>query len=448
MSGDGSKPAPGPAQGPAQGQNRGGWGAMGASGSVAGELRRRLPTFEDADRRARWRVARFAYDFVAGGVGQGAPNVAHNRAAMDAIRIVPRYALDVAQVSTAVRLFGRDYAMPVGVAPMGNVGMVWPRADAILAAAAQAARVPYVSSTVANVGMEELARIAPDSLWFQLYGLPADGHAISIDLIRRAEAVGAHVLVITLDVPQRQKRVHDVRNGLSVPFRWRPRTMLDVARAPAWAMEMLRKGQPRFENMRKYVGETASIAELAGFVQRNMTTGVTWEDIARFRDLWPRALVLKGLQHPADAERAAALGVDGVWVSNHGGRQFDAAPASIDTVPAIATALGGRARVLYDGSIRSGLDVFRALAVGADFTFAGRAFLLPVAAVGAAGGGHATAAFAEEIRTTFAQGGVRSVEEAARCHALHPNALRFDPSPAVNAAGPEAPRLRQAEAAD
>ncbi|MCO6418755.1 alpha-hydroxy-acid oxidizing protein [Siccirubricoccus sp. KC 17139] len=416
-----------------------GWGA-GAEESPAAALRRRFPSFNDLQRRARRRVSRFAYDFVAGGVGDGAPNVAHNRAAMDAVRILPRYALDLSQVSTETEIFGRRYAAPVGVAPMGNIGMVWPRIDAILAAAAQKARIPYVSSTVANVGMEELARIAPDSFWFQLYGLPGDNHRLSFDLIKRAEAVGAHALAITLDVPMRQKRVHDIRNGLVLPFRYRPRTVLDIARAPFWALEMLRRGQPRFENMRKYVGENASIAELASFTQRHMTTGVTWEDIARFRDAWPRALVLKGLQHPADAEKAVALGIDGIWVSNHGGRQFDAAPASIDTVPAIAAAVGGRAKILFDGSIRSGLDVLRSLAVGADFCFAGRAFCYSVAALGEAGGDHAAAAFAEEIRTTFGQAGMRNVAEAAAATVLHPGAVRFDLD--GNALGQEAPRAR------
>ncbi|WP_236033541.1 alpha-hydroxy acid oxidase [Belnapia mucosa] len=393
----------------------------------AARLRRRYPSFNDLQHRARRRVARFAYDFVAGGVGDGAPNVAHNRAAMDAVRIVPRYALDVSAVSIRTELFGRDYAAPVGVAPMGNIGMVWPEADAILAAAAQRARIPYVSSTVANVAMEELARIAPDVFWFQLYGLPGDKHALSFDLIRRAEAVGAHALVVTLDVPARQKRVQDVRNGLVMPFRYRPRTFLDIARAPFWALEMLTKGQPTFPNMRQYVGETAGLAEMAGFVQANMITGVTWEDIARFREAWPRALVLKGIQHPEDAERAVQLGVDGIWVSNHGGRQFDAAPASIDTVPAIAAQVAGRAKLLYDGSIRSGLDVLRSLAVGVDMCFAGRAFLYAVAALGAAGGDHAAAAFMEEVRGTFAQAGVLSVADAPRATVLHPNAVRFEP---------------------
>jgi L-lactate dehydrogenase (cytochrome) len=406
--------------------SRQGVGAVAAE-TPAAALRRRFPTFNDLQRRARWRIARFAYDFVAGGVGDGAPNVEHNRAAMDAVRIVPRYALDISAVSTRTSLFGREYNAPVGVAPMGNIGMVWPQADAILAASAQAARIPYVSSTVANVGMETLAKLAPDVFWFQLYGLPADRHALSIDLIRRAEAVGAHALVVTLDVPARQKRVHDVRNGLVMPFRYRPRTFLDIARAPFWAAEMLNKGQPTFENMRKYVGETASLAEMASFVQQNMVTGVTWDDIARFREVWPRALVLKGIQHPEDAERAVQLGVDGIWVSNHGGRQFDAAPASIDTVPAIAAQVAGRAKVLFDGSIRSGLDVFRALAVGADMCFAGRAFLYSVAALGRSGGDHAAAAFLEEVRGTFAQAGTLSVEDAARATVLHPNAVWLQP---------------------
>jgi len=174
-----------------------------------------------------------------------------------------------------------------------------------------------------------------------------------------------------------------------------------------------------------------------------MTSGITWEWIARFRDAWPRALVVKGIQHPEDAERAASLGLDGVWVSNHGGRQFDAAPASIDCVPAIAAQLGGRAKVLYDGSIRSGLDVLRALAVGVDCCFAGRGFLWAVAALGEAGGSHATAAYTEEMRGVFAQAGLRDVAEAMAAPALHPGAL---PAPPLgNMAGLEPPRLRVAE---
>ncbi len=407
-----------------------GWG-IGQGESQAARLRRRFPTYRSLQQRTSWRVPRFAYDFVAGGVGDGAPNVAHNRAAMDAVQIVPRYGVDVSRVETGVTLFGRDYAMPVGVAPMGNTGLVWPRADAILAAAAQKARIPYVSSTVANFSIEELARIAPDVFWFQLYGLPDDDHRLSFDLIARAERAGAHALLLTVDVPVRQKRVHDIANGLSVPFRLRPRTLLDIATSPRWAIEVLRHGQPRFANFRKYLGEDASTADLAAFAYSKMTSGLTWEVMARIRDAWPRALILKGPLHPEDAERAIALGFDGLLVTNHGGRQLDAAPASIDALPAIVAQARGRATVLLDGSVRSGLDVARALALGAAGTLAGRAFLWSVGALGEAGGDHATASFREEIATVFAQIGARSVEEARRATVLHPNAMAIGPAPAT-----------------
>ncbi|MBW8270414.1 alpha-hydroxy acid oxidase [Caldovatus aquaticus] len=418
----------------------GGWG-IGQGEGAAARLRRRFPTCRSLQRRTRWRVPRFAYDFVAGGVGDGAPNVAHNRAAMDAVRIVPRYGIDVSRVDISVRLFGRDYAMPVGVAPMGNTGLLWPRADAILAAAAQKARIPYCSSTVANVAIEELARIAPDVFWFQLYGLPGDDHRLSFDLIARAERAGAHALLLTVDVPVRQKRVQDVANGLSVPFRWRPRTVLDIAASPRWAIEVLRHGQPRFANFRKYLGESASTAELAAFVYNNVTSGLTWEVMARIRDAWPRALILKGPLHPEDAERAIAIGFDGLLVTNHGGRQLDAAPASIDVLPAIVAQARGRATVLLDGSVQSGLDVARALALGAAGTLAGRAFLWSVGALGEAGGDHAAASFREEISGVFAQIGARSVEEAGRATVLHPNAVRF-----AAAAPAAAPRREPVEA--
>ncbi len=409
---------------------RRGWG-IGAGDDAAARLRRRFPTYRALQRRARWRVPRFAYDFVAGGVGDGAPNVAHNRAAMDQVRILPRYGVDVSRIETGVRLFGRDYAMPVGVAPMGNTGLIWPRADAILAAAAQRARIPYVSSTVANVSIEELARIAPDVLWFQLYGLPGDDHRLSFDLVARAERAGAQALLLTVDVPTRQKRVQDVRNGLSVPFRWRPRTVFDIATSPLWALEILRHGQPRFPNFAPYLGAGAGTADLAAFAYEKMTSGLTWEVMARIRDAWPRALILKGPLHPEDAERAIAIGFDGLLVTNHGGRQLDAAPASVDVLPAIVAQARGRATVMLDGSVRSGLDVARALALGAAGTLAGRAFLWSVAALGEAGGDHATAAFGEEIRGVFAQIGARSPEEAARATVQHPGALRFQPEAAA-----------------
>nr|WP_314069645.1 alpha-hydroxy acid oxidase [uncultured Roseococcus sp.] len=377
-------------------------------------LRRLFPHYDVMEQRARQRVPRFAYDYAAGGVGHGAPNVVRNREAMDAVQILPRYGLDVSAIDTRVTLFGQDYAMPVGVAPMGNPGVVWPGTGDILARAAQKAGLAYIGSTVANESIETFGRIAPDAYWFQLYPMPAEEHRRSFDMVRRAEAVGAKVLVVTLDVPCRPKRVGDIANGLEVPFRWRARTLRDIALSPQWAIETLRRGRPAFETLRQYVPEGSSIFDIAAFGQRQMGQAITWEWIARLREVWPRAMVVKGIMHPDDAERAVEIGCDGVLVSNHGGRQFDAAPASIDVLPAIVERVGGRAKVLYDGSIRSGLDVLRALASGADFTFAARAFLWSVAAIGEAGGDHATASFREELRSSMGQAGLTTIEEAKR----------------------------------
>lgn len=403
-----------------------GWGS-GAVSTEAAALRRRFPTVEHLDRQARRRIPHFAYDFVAGGVGDDLC-VRRNRAAMEAVQLLPRYGIDVAQPETAVELFGRRYAMPAGIAPMGLAGLAWPGVDEMLARAAQAARIPYVSSTVANAPLERLAALAPDVFWFQLYNLPGDDFAVARALVARAEAAGAHVLVLTLDVPSRQKRPRDVRNGLAVPFRPSLRTMLDVARAPLWGMATLRHGQPRFENFLPYLEEPPGTAALAAFAYHRMAGPLTWEAVARFRDLWPRALVIKGILHPEDAQRAVALGADGILVSNHGGRQLDVAPASIDVLPAIAQRVGGRATLLLDGSVRSGLDVLKALSRGAAATLAGRAFLLGAAALGERGAGHVAALFAEEIRAGMAQLGLRRPAEAPSLDAVHPGAVTLSPA--------------------
>lgn len=380
-----------------------GWGSGGLS-SEAARLRRRFPAVADLTAQARRRTPRFAYDFVAGGVGDD-HGLARNRQALDAVQIVPRYGIDVRGVSTETTLFGRGYALPVGVAPMGLAGLLWPDADEAIAAAAQRARIPYVMSTVANSSIERIARIAPDVFWYQLYNVPENDHAVSLDVIRRAQAAGAHALVLTMDVPVRSKRVRDVRNGLVVPFRPTLRTAWDVARAPLWALAMLRRGQPRFRNFEPYLGPDATTGDLASFVYQKMTGPLTWESVARFRDAWRGPLIVKGILHPDDADKAVSLGVDGILVSNHGGRQFDAAPAAIDALPSVEERVRGRATVMVDGAMVSGLDLLRAGKRGAAAAFAGRAFLMAYAAAGAGGLDHVVRLFTEEFRTALAQSG-------------------------------------------
>jgi (S)-mandelate dehydrogenase len=401
-------------------RRRGGTGAEGLPPTL-----RRFPTIEDLRQRARHRVPKFAFDFVDGGCGENEVRDG-NRVALDAVRIVPRYGHGSGGVSTEVELFGRNYAAPIGISPMGMGGLLWPRAERHLATAAQKAKVPYVLATPASASIEEIAKIAPDVFWFQLYGSPRDDNKITFDLVRRADAAGAHCLVVTIDTPVRAKRPQDWRNGVSVPFKPNLRTIVDVASSPAWAWEVWKHGTPKSENFVPYTGEAnPNAATVAACVQRELSGGFLWETVERVRKLWPRTLIVKGIIHPEDALRAVALGADGIIVSNHGGRTVDAAPASIDMLPAIVERVGGRVTVLMDSGIRTGLDVVRALALGAKTVLTGRPFLFGVAALGEGGGTHVLDFFGDEIRMAMGHVGARNLAAIKQATVLHPNAHKF-----------------------
>ncbi len=363
------------------------------SGARAARLRQRFPTIEDLRRRARLRVPRFGFDFVDGGANDEVC-IARNTAAFRAVELLPRYCIDGKGISTEVALFGRRYAAPIGIAPMGSPGLMWPGCEEYLAREAQRARIPYVLATPANASIERIAEIAPDVFWFQLYRFPANDHAITFDLVRRADAAGAHVLVPTVDSAGKSKRPRDIRNGVAVPFPINPWTVFQVATSPFWALSFLRHGMPRTENLVPYAGPNPTQLSTARTMQLRSGGSHSWDELARLRERWKRAFVIKGILHPKDAERAVAIGADGIIVSNHGGRHFDGAPASIDVLPAIVAAVGTRATVMIDSGIRGGLA-------------------------------HVIDLFFDEIRTEFLHVGMRSVAEAATITARHPGAWRF-----------------------
>lgn len=398
-----------------------GWGHVGATRAQV--LRRRFPTVDDLRLRARSRVPRFGFDFVDGGAG-GETGVARNRQALDAVELVPRYCVDTSGLSTEIELFGRTYAAPFGVSPMGMASLAWPGLEADIAVAAQAAKIPFVLACVSGAAIERIAPLAPDVFWFQLYRFPKDDHAAGFDMMRRAEQAGAHALVLTVDSPVRTKRPRDLRNGMMIPFRPDLRTIWSVATSPFWFRALLQRGTPRFENFEPYA-KSKDVGTLAGFGQREISGAYTWEEIARFRDRWKRPLLVKGILHPQDAAEAIKVGVDGIYVSNHGGRQMEAAPASIDVLPAIVAEVAGRAKVIVDSGMRSGLDVVRALRLGADAAFTGRPFVYGVAALGADGARHVADMFLEEIRLALGQLGARTLEEAKTLAMRHPGAMRF-----------------------
>jgi L-lactate dehydrogenase (cytochrome) len=400
-------------------RKRGGSGAEGLP-----PLMKRYPTIADLRRRARRRVPRFAFDFVDGGCGENEVRDS-NRVALSAIKLVARYGLGSGGVSTEIELFGKRYAAPIGISPMGMGGLLWPKAERYLAAAAQAMKVPYVLSTPASASIEEISKIAPDVFWFQLYGSPGNDNAITFDMVRRAKDAGAHTLVVTIDTPVRAKRPQDWRNNLAVPFKPNWRTIVDVATSPLWALEVLRQGTPCPENFRAYAGPSASNAEVSACSSRELKGGFAWETIERVRKLWPGPLVVKGIIHPDDAMRAVALGAEGIIVSNHGGRTLDAAPPSIDMLPAVVERVGDKLTILMDSGIRTGLDVVRALALGAKCCFTGRSFLFGVAALGEQGGAHVLDFFSEEIRMAMGQVGVKTIAQLPHTTVIHPGALKL-----------------------
>jgi len=388
------------------------------------KLHRRFPTTAYLRQHARSHVPSFAFEYMDGGAG-GDGGIARNWNAFDAIELVPRYGVTTTLPAVDIELFGRRYSAPIGIAPMGGPSIVWPGADQYLAAAAQRARVPYVLGLVGGMMVEHAAEIAPDVLWFQLYRCFRNEHAIGFDLLRRAQAAGVHVLVLTADVPVRTTRPREVVAGITSPFQPDLRMFAAILRSPGYLQSLWKHGQPRFGNLKPYAGDTADVNEVAAFVRREMAGAFTWEEIGRYRERWKAPLVVKGLLHPADAERCVSLGVDGIIVSNHGGRQVEGLPTPVDVLPAIARAVGGRATVMVDSGIRSGLDVVRAVALGADAAFAGKAFLWGLGALGAEGPLHVIDLMIDEMRAAFGQIGARRLAQARSVVIRHPGALHF-----------------------
>jgi isopentenyl diphosphate isomerase/L-lactate dehydrogenase-like FMN-dependent dehydrogenase len=389
------------------------------------KLRQRFPTIPYLRGKARTRIPHFAFEYGDGGAGADI-GIAHNWAALDAVELVPRYGVMPTLPPIEVELFGRKYAAPLGVAPMGGPSIIWPGADGLMAAAAQRMRVPYTLGTVGGITIEQAVALAPDVLWFQLYRMARNDYALSFDLMRRCEAAGVHVLVMTMDVPVRTTRPREVVTGLGGgKFSPGPRMIYQMLRSPGWLISLWKHGHPRFANIKPYAGANACVNEVITFARNEIGGAFTWDEVARFRDKWKRPLVLKGIMHPADAERAVALGIDGIWVSNHGGRQIEALPPSIDVLPAIAAQVGTRATVLMDSGVRSGLDVVRALALGAQAAFAGKAFLWGLGALGAHGPKHVIDLLIDETRASLGQIGAATPAAARAAVIRHPCALRM-----------------------
>jgi isopentenyl diphosphate isomerase/L-lactate dehydrogenase-like FMN-dependent dehydrogenase len=372
----------------------------------------RARSIEDLRDAARRRLPRVVFDYVDGGA-EDRVTLRANREAFEAIRFAPRTLVDVSRRSQQVSLLGRVYDCPFGIAPLGASGLCWRDADVALARAARAANVPFTLSTHSFVPVERVAREAGGAPWFQLY-MPKD-RAAAGTMVQRAFDAGCEVLVLTTDVPVGGNREHDERNGFGVPLRLGARTVLDALRHPRWLAQVY------FRSLRG--------RELPRWGLRR--DQADWGDFDWLRTLWPRKLLVKGILTVEDARLAREHGADGIVVSNHGGRQLDGAPATIEALPRIAAALGGSMAILVDGGFRRGADVVKALALGADMVLVGRPALYGAAAAGEAGVSRALHILKSEIDRVLALLGCPSIGDLGPQHVSPAKDLSFEPGRAL-----------------
>lgn len=361
---------------------------------------------------ARRRLPRFVFDYVDGGA-EDERTLRGNAAAFERLAWRPRTLVNVAERSTAATLFGRTVAMPAVVGPTGLNGLDWRDGDLALARAAAAAGLPFAMSTVCMSYFEDIARVATAGLWLQAYVFRE--RAITDRLVDRAWAAGCDTLVLTSDFPVAGKRERDFRSGLLPKQAFTLATRLDILRHPRWLLTVATR-RPRFVNVERELEPGQQVNEFVGHGMFDPT--LDWDDLARFRDRWPGRLLLKGVLRGDDAVRAVAAGVDGLVLSNHGGRQLDRAISGLEALPEVLAAVGGRATVLIDGGVRRGSDIAMAVALGAAGVLLGRAPLYGLAAGGEPGALHALAILRDELDRTLALTGCRGIAD------LRPDLLR------------------------
>jgi (S)-mandelate dehydrogenase len=363
---------------------------------------------EDLRQMARRRLPRAIFDFFDGGA-EDELTLRENRAAFQRVRLLPKVLVNVAEVDTRVQLFGVEAGLPLAIGPTGGIAAGRAGADLMLARAAKAFGIPYTLATPAGTSIERLAAEVPGRRWFQLYVVR--DREFREKLVARAKEAGYEALLVTVDLPVSGKRERDPRNGFVTPYRPNWRNSHDVLFRPAWLLDILRHGLPDMANFKGYKFSSTKMTDIATAVGREMDAAFDWDELKRLRDRWPGKLLLKGVERPDDAERAAAMGCDGVVVSNHGGRQLDGAAATLDALPHVARAVGSKLTVLLDGGVRRGVDILKARALGAQAVLVGRATLFGVMAGGEPGAQRALQILSGELERAMRLCGVRSVAE-------------------------------------
>lgn len=358
------------------------------------------PSIDDLRDRAQQRIPRFAFEYLDGGCNEDV-NLYKNTAELREVELKPYYLSKHSGSDMRTELFGHIYDAPFGIAPVGLQGLIWPGAPEILAKAAKKHNIPYILSTVTTASIETIGAITEGNFWYQLYH-PAD-NALRDDILDRAEAAGCKVLVVLCDVPSFGYRPRDIRNGLAMPPKMTLANILQIMGKPNWALRTLLHGQPNFATMKKYMPKGLNMRQLGAYMNQTFSGRVNEDKIAPIRDRWKGKIVLKGVASEEDTAMAIRLGLDGIIVSNHGGRQLDAGESSIHALAPIVKNYKNQIKIMLDSGLRSGPDIARGLASGAEFTFLGRSFMYGVAALGHEGGDHTISILKTQLQQVMEQ---------------------------------------------
>jgi L-lactate dehydrogenase (cytochrome) len=371
----------------------------------------RYPSIEDLREKAKRRIPGFAFDYLDGGCNEEV-NLRKNTSEIREVELKPDYLTEYKGFNMETELFGHTYSAPFGIAPVGLQGLMWPNASEILAKASLDFNIPFILSTVTTTNIERASELTEGRAWFQLYH-PAE-NSVRDDILSRAEAADCPVLVLLCDVPTFGFRPKEIRNGLSMPPKMTLNNVLQILGKPNWALQTLKYGQPNFETLRPYMPKNLDLKQLGLFMDQMFSKRMNEEKIAPIRDKWKGKIVLKGVATEADAEKAIRLGLDGIIVSNHGGRQLDAGESTIKPMTRIAKKYGDQITVMMDSGLRSGPDVARALASGAAFTFMGRSFMYGVSALGKEGGAHTISMLQTQLQQVMEQLGCNKTSDFPR----------------------------------
>ncbi len=375
------------------------------------EMNYKYPSVDDLRLRAKAKIPKFAFEYLDGGCNDDV-NLKKNTERIRAVELKPKYLVDYKAPSLKTELFGHTYDAPFGISPVGLQGLMWPKSPEILAKAAFDHNIPFVLSTVTTSSIERIAEITQGKAWFQLYH-PAE-ESVTKDILKRAETAGCPVLVILADVPSFGYRPRDIRNGLSMPPKMTLTNIINAMKRPHWSLQTLINGQPSFEILKPYMPKNLNLSQLAKFMDATFSGRLNEEKIKKIRDLWKGKLVLKGAESIHDVEKAYQLGIDGVIVSNHGGRQVDVGQATIDSLNTIVPQYKDKIKVMMDSGIRGGADVARVMASGAEFSFTGRTFMYGVSALGKKGGDHTIAMLKTQLTQVMEQMSCAEVKDLTK----------------------------------